>query len=161
MTNASVDHHITEVRIKYYLGLCFYDKQSPESYRIQRQGNPNTDSEPERILVPEWIKGFNADAADHMKEMSWKNGVSAHVTDTWAHGEGKEAHVTDTWGLCQGYRSPFYRSSQGPTVRTGKPLLQISGVHAKGTEANVTNTWGLCQGYRSQCYRYQDPMVRV
>ena len=79
VANAPADHCVIEVKVNYYHGLCFHDKEGPESYRIKGPGNPRTAPAPHRIHFPEWVESFNTKAARQMKELSWKTGVSILV----------------------------------------------------------------------------------
>ena len=79
VASAPTDHCVIEVKVNYYHGLCFHDKEGPESYRIKGPGNPRTAPAPHRIDFPEWVESFNTKAARQMKELSWKTGVSILV----------------------------------------------------------------------------------
>ena len=79
VANAPADHCVIEVKVNYYHGLCFHDKEGPESYKIKGPVDPRTEPEIHRILFDDWVKSFNANAARQMKELSWKTGVSILV----------------------------------------------------------------------------------
>ena len=79
VANAPADHCVIEVKVNYYHGLCFHDKEGPESYRIKWPVDPRTEPEIHRIPFDDWVKSFNANAARQMKELSWKTGVSILV----------------------------------------------------------------------------------
>ena len=66
VANAKADHCVIEVRINYYHGLCFHDKEGPESYRIKGPGDPRTEPVIYRIPLDDWVKSFNANAAEKM-----------------------------------------------------------------------------------------------
>ena len=76
VANAPADHYVIEVRINYYHGLCFYDKEGPESYRIKGPGDPRAEPEIHRIPLHDWVKSFNANAAEKMKAYKpvWPSG---------------------------------------------------------------------------------------
>ena len=67
VANAQADHCVIEVKVNYYHGLCFHDKDGPESYRIKGPGDPRTEPEIHRIPLDDWVKSFNVNAAEKMK----------------------------------------------------------------------------------------------
>ena len=68
VAKASTDHCVIEVKVNYYHGLCFHDKEGPESYRIKGPVNPCTAPVFHRIPLDDWVKNFNEEAARKMKE---------------------------------------------------------------------------------------------
>ena len=66
VASGQADHYVIEVKVNYYHGLCFHDKEGPESYRIKGPGDPRTDPVIYRIPLDDWVKSFNANAAEKM-----------------------------------------------------------------------------------------------
>ena len=65
--DAQPDHCVIEVKVNYYHGMCFHNKEGPESYRIKGPGDPRTEPVISRIPLDDWVKSFNATAAKKMK----------------------------------------------------------------------------------------------
>ena len=67
VSEAPTDHCVIEVRVNYYHGLCFHDKEGPESYRVKGPGDPRTEPVFHRIPLDDWVKQFSEEAARKMK----------------------------------------------------------------------------------------------
>ena len=67
VTDPPDNNYVTEVKVNYYHGLCFHDKEGPKSYRIQGPGDPRTEPKIHRIPVLDWVKSFNVNAAEKMQ----------------------------------------------------------------------------------------------
>ncbi|XP_070175864.1 uncharacterized protein [Littorina saxatilis] len=56
------DFCVLEIKIAYYHGLCFYDKEGPELYRCEFQKSGTNSASLMRIKYEDWVKSYNENA---------------------------------------------------------------------------------------------------
>ena len=71
MAKAPADHCVIEVKVNYYHGLCFHDKEGPESYKIKGPVNPRKEPVFHIIPLDDWVKKYSDEVARKMKDEGW------------------------------------------------------------------------------------------